>query len=141
MVNKTMRGVLTEEQLSRCGAVRDERNRSYYQSTIETCLVAMEDLVPMTAAQHDGMVKLLVEETPAPPKYGALGYIYVCFRLATFSDQRLAQILDDRQRLLLERHLADAEGLKPFLIQQGLLPPEDPASDVDSEALLRDAQK
>ena len=141
MVGKTMCGVLTAEQLSRYSVMRDERKRSYYMATVEAYLVAVEEVVPMTAAQHEALVDLLIHETAVPLIRSEHGLAYVRYQLATFSDEQLARILDDRQRLLLEQQLFHAFELKSFLIKQGLLPAENPPPDADSEAPLSDTQK
>jgi hypothetical protein len=141
MFSKTMRNVLTDEQRARYAVVHGERNRSYYKATVEGYLVALEDVVPLSAAQHDALVKLLVEETAVPLVPSAHGFLYVRYQLATLSDERLSRFLDDRQRMLLEQQLFHAHDLKPFLVLQGLLPSEDPAPDADSAESLHQAEQ
>ncbi len=67
----------------------------------------------------------MLDETKPPLNFGQYDHYLVMYRLAHMPPARIQPLLDDRQWKALQPQLNQYRGMQSFLIQQGLLPPED----------------
>jgi hypothetical protein len=124
LVGKTLRNMLDAERLAKFDAEMAARTRRQYRATIEALLVVWEESVPVSGDQHDALVKILSEETPPPLIFGRFDDHYVRYRLATLPARTINALLDDHQRELLGGVLGNAQRIKPFLVQNGVIAAE-----------------
>ena len=122
---KTINKTLSPERLARHQAVQRERAQYRYRATIETALCQLEGNVPLTAAQHDALVELLIAETPVPLAYGQQDYYYVFYQLANLPGEKVRPAVNDRQWTALGPLLNQYRHMQAFLVQQGMLPKEE----------------
>lgn len=127
---KSIPKTLSEEQYAKYDAVMIERRRFRYQCAIETALTQFEDVIPLTHAQHEAIVKLIFEETSPPLVFGQHDYQVVMYQFSRISEAKLKAILDDRQWSLAEAQRKQYQGANQFLIPTGVLAKENDDGEV-----------
>jgi hypothetical protein len=110
------------EQLQRYRAVQDDRRKYRYRASIEVVLTNLESSIPLKHAQHEALVKLILEETPTPIAFGQYDQYLVLHHLSKLGEAKVKPLLDDRQWAQIKVSFDQARGMEQFLIQQGLLP-------------------
>lgn len=122
---KTIRKTLSDEQFAKYDSVVNERRRFRYKSAIETAFASFEDAVPLNHAQHSAIVKLLLDETKPPLAFGQHDQQVVMYQLSRVSQDKLKEVLSERQWTQIQAQINQYRGLEQFLIQNGLIPKEE----------------
>jgi hypothetical protein len=122
LFQKALRQTLSREQSARYDQQDRERRKFHYEAKIELVLSNLEDTIPLRAEQRQRLVKLLVEETEPPKKFGQYVYYVVIFQAGKLDEAKLSPILDDAQRQSLKKLCDQYRGMEPFLKQQGYVP-------------------
>ena len=138
---KSLARTLTPEQTQRYREVQDDRRRYRYRASIEVVLTNLEHTIPMKHAQHEALVKLILEETPTPIAFGQYDQYLILHQLSKLGEEKVKPILDDRQWTQVKAHFDQVRGMEQFLIQQGLLPKEGGAGNRLAEEVPADATR
>ena len=123
LYQKILRQTLTKEQWARYDRQERERDRFRYQAKIEMVMTRLENgLVAFHADQRQRLIKLLLDETEAPKKFGKYDYYVVLFQLAKLNDEKLKPIFDDAQRQAIKKATELPQSMELTLRRQGYLP-------------------
>ena len=134
---KTLRKSLSADQFAKYAEVQEERHRFRYRSAVEVALLSLENSVALRGAQHEALVKLLLDKTPPPLVFGQQSQQYVMYQLAVLPAAEVKSLLDERQWTLLSRQLNNHRGIKQFLIDNGVIAKE--GDDAENGAKGRNA--
>lgn len=119
---KSLARTLTPGQMQRYREVQDDRRRYRYRASIEVVLTNLENTLPMKHAQHQALVKLILDETPTPIAFGQYDQYLILHQLSKLGEAKVKPLLDDRQWTQMKAHFDQVRGMEQFLIQQGMLP-------------------
>ncbi len=121
LFQKVVRQTLNRDQSLRYEQQERERRKFHYQAIIELALSNLESSITLTADQRQRMVKLLVDETEPPKKFGQYDNYVVFTQLGKLSEAKLEPILDASQRKSLKTLVGRFRGMERTLQAQGYL--------------------
>ena len=121
LYQKVLRQTLNGEQSLRYERQERERRKFRYEAKIEVVMSNLEGSISITADQRQRLVKLLVDETEPPKKFGPYDTYVVFMQLGKLSEAKLKPILDDSQRKSLKRLVDQYRGIERTLQAQGYL--------------------
>lgn len=121
LLEKTLNQTLTENQRSRYQQVIGERHRFRYEAAIDVALTQVEAQVILRREQHEALVKMLLDETRPPLKYGRHDVQYVKYALSRLPGARLKALLDDQQWRQLQPRLVEGRTLAVILANEGII--------------------
>ena len=119
---KVLGQTLSRDQSLRYEQQERQRRKFRYQARIELVVSNLEGSVSLTGDQRRRLVKLLVDETEPPKKFGQYDTYVVFYNLGKLDEAKLKPILDDSQRKSLKRLISRFGGMKQILQSQGYLP-------------------
>lgn len=122
LYRKILKQSLDRDQSARYEQGDLERRKFRYEARIEAAMSNLESIIPMRAEQRRQLVKLLLEKTPPPKKFGQYSYYAVLYQMRTMGEAKLRPIFDDAQWQALNRLLERMRGLEQHLRADGLLP-------------------
>lgn len=122
LFQKVLAQTLSREQRVRYERQERQRRQFRYQAKIELILSNLEGSISLDADQRQKLVKLLVDGTEPPRKFGQYDTYVVLFQLGKLDEAKLRPILDESQRKSLKRVGDNYRGMEQFLRQQGYLP-------------------
>ena len=99
-----------------------ERRKFRYEAKIELVLSNLENSISLRAEQRQRLVKLLLDETEPPKKFGQYDFYVVLFQAGKLGEAKLRPILDDAQWQSLKKVLDQYRGMERFLKSQGYVP-------------------
>jgi len=101
-----------------------KRRKFRYETKIGLAVVMLENGMPLRDEQRQKLMKLLVEETEPPKKFGQPQYDYyvVMLQAAKLPESKVRPIFDDAQWRALSQQFAQAKGMEPNLRRSGILP-------------------
>jgi hypothetical protein len=82
----------------------------------------IENSISLRADQRQRLLKLLLDETEPPKKFGQYDFYVVLLQAGRLGEAKLRPIFDDAQWQSLKKVLDQYRGLEMFLKQQGYLP-------------------
>jgi hypothetical protein len=129
LLYKSLHNTLTGEQFARYDAIARERRAFRHRANIELAVTVLEQAMPLRDAQRRELITLLTNQTKPPRKSGQYDYYLIMFQLGRVPEGKLRALFDDTQWKVVNRHLAQYEGMKPFLKQSGQLPDQDDEAD------------
>jgi hypothetical protein len=122
LFQKVLRQTLNHEQSVRFEQQERERRKFRYEAKIELVMANLEGTISLTAEQRQRLVKLLVDETEPPKKFGQYDNYMVFVQAGRLEEAKFKPILDDSQRRSFKKLLDQYRGMDQFLRQQGYLP-------------------
>jgi hypothetical protein len=101
-----------------------ERRKFRYETKIGLAIVMVENGMPLRDEQRQKFMKLLVEETEPPKKFGQSQYDYyvVMLKAAKLPESKVKPIFDDAQWRALSQQFAQAKGMEQTLRRSGIIP-------------------
>jgi len=126
LFRKVLRQTLNHEQSAQYEQQERERRKFRYEAKIELVLSTLQNNISLRADQRQRLVKLLLDETEPPKKFGVGQYDYyiVLCQAGRLPEAKLKPIFDDAQWRSFQRLLTRYRGMETFLQQQGFLPPQ-----------------
>jgi hypothetical protein len=121
LFQKVLRQTLNPEQSLRYERQERERRKFRYEAKIELVMSNLEGSISLTADQRRRLVKLLVDETEPPKKFGPYDTYVVFWQLGKLGEAKLKPILDESQRKSLKVLLGRYRGMEQMLQSQGYL--------------------
>jgi hypothetical protein len=121
---KTLRRALSNEQIAKYDAVREERRQFRYRASIEAAVASLENSIALRDEQREIITKLLLERSQPPDAFGQNEFQFVLYRLSRLSMTKEESRLDERQWKALQQQLQGYRNMKQFLVQQGMLAKE-----------------
>ena len=121
LFRKVVRQTLDRDQALRYERQERLRRKFRYEAKIELALSNLEASVSLTAGQQQRLVKLLIDETEPPKKFGQYDTYVVFMQLGKLSEAKLKPILDDSQRKSLKTLVNRFRGMERMLQAQGYL--------------------
>jgi hypothetical protein len=122
LFQKVLRRTLDHKQSARYEQQERERRKFRYEAKIELVLSNLENGLALRAEQRQRLVKLLLDETEPPKKFGPYDFYFVIFQAGKVGEEKFKPILDDAQWKSLKKVLDQYGRLEPFLKSQGYLP-------------------
>lgn len=118
---KTLRKTLTEEQQGKYQDLLLERRRTGYRAAIAATLANFGSAIALRREQHESLLKLLIDETQPPLKFGQFDRQVVMLKLSTIPPAKLKAVLDKAQWKQLQPQLLQASGTEDYLAQYGVI--------------------
>jgi hypothetical protein len=122
MFRKVLERTLDREQSLRYERQERERRKFHYQAKIELVMSNLESTVSLAADQRQRLVKLIVDETEPPKKFGQYDTYVVFYQFGKLGEAKLKPILDESQRKSVKRLGDQYRGMEQFLRTNGYLP-------------------
>lgn len=122
---KTLRKTLNAEQVTQYGVIDEERRQFRWRAAVDVSLLTLEDAVPLQHAQRERVIELLLERTQPPRAFGQYDHYVVRLRLSQLPERELRPLFDERQWKLLQAQFGQVRGMEQFLVQNGVLEPQD----------------
>lgn len=119
---KVLKRTLDPEQAEQYEQRERERRRFRYEAKVELAVAMIETGVPLRDVQRQKLVKLLLEETEPPPRFGQDGYYVVLYKAAQLPKERLQPIFDDGQWRAITQLLARGRAMEATLRRNGVIP-------------------
>jgi hypothetical protein len=124
LFQKLLRQTLNREQSARYDRQERERRKFRYEAKIELVLSNVENNISLRTEQRQRLVKLLLDETEPPKKFGQYDFYIVFIQMGRLGEAKLRPILDAAQWQSLKTVLDQYRGMERFLQQQEFLPPQ-----------------
>jgi hypothetical protein len=121
LFHKVIDQTLTREQSVNYERQERERRKSRYQANIELVLSNVEGSIILTADEQKKVVKLLLDETEPPKRFGQYDTYLVFVQLSKLPEAKIKTILDDTQRKSLKRLVDRFRGMEQTLKMQGYM--------------------
>lgn len=142
--SKTVRNVMTPEQVQNYETSQRELRAFRYRARIELVVATLGRSVGMSADQRRQFAKVLNEETRPPREFGQNDYQVALLQAAKVPEEKLKPIFDDAQWRVLGRHFEQVRALEQVIRQNGYVPDGDepdaraPAA-AEDEAIILEA--
>jgi hypothetical protein len=114
LFQKVLRQTLNREQSLRYEQQERERRKFRYEAKIELVLSNLENSISLRAEQRQRLVKLLLDETEPPKKFGQYDFYIVLFQAGKLGEAKLKPILDDAQWQSFKKVLDRYQGMGQF---------------------------
>jgi hypothetical protein len=137
---KTLEKTLDEEQVAKYDAVLREKRLFRYRAKVELVVAVLDDALGLSAEQRRRFIKLLLEDTHPPRRYGQYDYYVVMVQAAKLPEAKLRPIFDDAQWKLLGQQLMQMKGMEEFL-KKGEFLPEPAAVEARERRVIREVKK
>ncbi len=121
LFHKVLRQTLDTEQTVRFERQERERRKFRYEAKIELVVSNLENAISLRAEQRQRLVKLLLDETEPPKKFGQYDFYLVLCQTRKLGEAKLRPIFDDAQWRSLKKVLDQYGGMESFLKSQGYL--------------------
>ena len=121
---KVVHSVLTPEQLVEFEAAEQERLQARHVAKVKLYVAGLDRRCPMTDAQRQTLVDLLIAETRPPLRSSQFDLYVVPAQAANIPREKFQAILDDAQLQVLDKSLQQGRGLTQHLKNEGVLADE-----------------
>jgi hypothetical protein len=119
---KTLKSTLNDEQAAKYQKVILDKKMFRYRSKVELAVAMLDNSVGLSAEQRRKFVKVLLEDTQPPRKFGQYDYYVVMYQASKLPEAKLKPIFDDAQWRLLTQQFTQAKGMEQFLKNGDFLP-------------------
>lgn len=121
LFKKVIERELTSEQSAKYEEAERERAASRYAAQVRLWVVMLERTCPLTKAQRDALVPLILTETVPPKRFSQYDSYVVMYQVQKLPDENFQPILDEAQLKQLRVVLRQGAGMENFLRQQKLI--------------------
>jgi hypothetical protein len=121
---KSISRTLDPAQAERFEKVATEKRTYRYRARVELAVNLLDGYVGMTADQRRRLVKVIVDETRSPRKFGRQDYQVVMLLASKVPEAKIRPIFDDAQWKKVRRQMDGVKGLETYLKTNGFLPDE-----------------
>jgi hypothetical protein len=122
LYRKVLNQTLDREQSVRYEQDERQRRKFRYEARIELVLSDLESSIPIRAEQRQRFVKLLLDETQPPKKFGQYDTYIVLCQARKLGEAKLKPIFDDAQWQALKKVLDQSQRMEQHLQANGFLP-------------------
>ena len=122
---KSIGKTLDPAQAERFEKVAGEKRTYRYRARVELAVNLLDGYVGMTADQRRRLVKVIVDETRSPRKFGRQDYQVVMLLASKVPEPKIRPIFDDAQWKKVRRQMDRVKGLEMYLKTNGFLPDDD----------------
>jgi hypothetical protein len=105
--------------------MRVERRSFQRRALIESTLMALDEMVPLTAVQHATILDWMLDEKLDRVQVAVSDMNYVYCRWCSLPEARLMSLLDARQWMALEAQMPDRFEMEEMLVEEGTLSREE----------------
>jgi hypothetical protein len=121
LFSKVLRRTLDPQQSEEDERAEQERIKFQYRAKVQLAIGAIENSMPLTAAQRKDFEKLLLEETRPPKSFGQYDTHVVLIQASKLPEKKLRAIFDEPQMRALQQTFQQYVQVEQALRQQGLL--------------------
>ncbi len=120
---KTLKNLLTSEQVAQFETADRERRIFNYRSKVETVVCSLDEVLSLRAEQRQKLIELLTSPSQVPKAFGqeSYGQYAVLYQASLIPDDKIKLILDKPQVATIQRILAQARGYGQFLKAGGFV--------------------
>lgn len=122
LYRKTLKQTFTRDQAARYEEEEWQRRRFRYEARIELVMCELETTLPLRPEQRQRLVKLVLEETQPPSKFGPYDNLLVIYQLRKLGETKVRPLFDDAQWRVLKIVLDRSVGMEEHLRMNGALP-------------------
>ncbi len=122
LFQKVLRLTLDRDQLARYDRQERERRKFHYEGKIELAVANLEVGISLRAEQRQRLIKLLLDETEPPRKFGQYDFEFIFYQAAKLEERKLRTILDEAQWPVFKNVLDQFRGMEATLKSEGYLP-------------------
>jgi hypothetical protein len=121
LFEKVVRHSLSEEQRILHGQVEAERAKFRYNAKVEMVVGQIENSMPLTAAQREKFIALLLAETQPPKVFGTYDYYVIMLQASKLPEAKLESIFDASQMSMLKRAFQKSRTVEQTLKRENIL--------------------
>ena len=118
---KTLSRQLSDSQRIAYEKYQDKRELARYRIRIRLIISMLDRAVSFNEEQRRRFTEITLAETRPPKRMGPHEYYAVMLQLSKIPEQKLKPIFDDAQWRVIKQHFAQAQGMEPFLKNNGYL--------------------
>jgi hypothetical protein len=118
---KTITRTLNDDQAARYESMLRERTSGRRRATIDWFVVHIDKGLGLSDDQRSRLGEMLVNETPAPRRFGQGDYWFLMYEMSLLPEGKLKPIFDIPQWRLLSRQFMQARGMEQWLRSNGVL--------------------
>lgn len=135
---KTVKNLLTGDQVTKVESADRERRLYHYRSKVETVVCSLDEVLSLRAEQRQKLVELLTSPAQVPRSFGQDSYSQyaVLYQASRLSDDKLKQVLDIPQLKTMQQVLNQARGYGQFLKANGYVWDDDAAAGGRARAII-----
>ena len=122
LFTKVAHQTLTPEQREEYEAAEAERRKARHTAKVRLFVAILEQSCPLTSAQRNAMVELLLKETRPALRTSEYDWYVVVVQAAKIPDEKLEPILDKAQMTCVKKIGDEARAMEGRLKQMGVLP-------------------
>lgn len=123
LMNKTVRYVIQEDQVSRYEEFERQRQQRYFESIVRGTIAMMEDELPLTVAQREKLFDLILSQNVTIRTHQNSYYQMhaVLYQVSKLPEKELKPIFLKNEWTIMQAFLQHARDYEQMLRQQGLL--------------------
>ena len=122
LFNKVLQGMLRRNPSPAYENEESQRRQFQYRATIEVAVTMFESSMPLTGAQREKFVKVLLDETKPPKSIGGQPMYVVIYQASKLDEKKLKPIFDDAQWRSLSNALRNYRVFGQIIKSQGFVP-------------------
>jgi hypothetical protein len=121
LFSRTLKRTLNDEQSAQYEKVVRDKRQFRYRAKLDLVVATLDNSLGLSDEQREQFLKLLLEETQPPKRFGQYDYYVVLFQAAKLPEAKIKPIFDDVQWRLVSQQLAQAKGMEPLLKDGGFV--------------------
>lgn len=116
------RRALRDNQLQTHREVERKRREFRYRALVKMYVAMLDESVPLTAAQRDGLIELMLASTKPPNQFGRNDQAYIMYQASTVSADKLRDLVDGPIGDSVVAAFRKGRGYQATLESQGIHP-------------------
>jgi hypothetical protein len=121
LFQKILHRTLQPQQVAEYEAAEAARNANHYSAKVRLYVAVLERSFPMTDEQRQALVRLFLEKTTAPRRFGQNEIYYIMYQASRLKEEDVGKLFDKDYTRALMGAFRQGAGYEHFLRQQGFI--------------------
>lgn len=121
LFRKILLRTLEPTQVAEYEAAESTRCADHYAAKVRLYVAVIERSFPMTDSQRLALIKLMLDKTQAPRRFGQNEIYYVMYQASQIPEEEIAKVFDKEYTRVLTAAFGQGAGYEQFLRQQGFI--------------------
>ncbi|TWT37112.1 hypothetical protein KOR34_20590 [Posidoniimonas corsicana] len=122
LVSRVARGTLDPEQLAAHRRLQNQRRAYRYRALIQAYVMMLEEHLPLTTRQREGLIGLIEGSTLPPNRFGETDQYYIMHQASTVRRHEIVELLEGPVGEGVANALQTGRGYESHLESQGVRP-------------------
>ncbi|TWU26012.1 hypothetical protein [Bythopirellula polymerisocia] len=122
---KVLPRALTAAQQETIAQLKSEQYHRRYEAILRLYVVGLEKSLPMTEAQRQGLLRILIESTRPPSAFGQYDWYYTASQVSQVPQDIFEPLFDKAQLEVIQQARQQGEGWIDWVENQGITPVEE----------------